>query len=187
MQRLLEKTYEISLVINKRFLFIPYTRKILLKFWEAKFIDVIEFLEKIKWDWTNIIIRLLKFIKEHTEKKLTKQDINWIMMYADKVIPKIKETFFEWCFWWEKWWEESPMSSYIAILSEKLNIHPLELMNKYTMRQLEFLTEWLVWNVNCQTKDWERKNRLWLTKQKVKTRPKEEDEKIKNILEWLKK
>jgi len=37
----------------------------------------------------------LKFIKEHTEKKLTKQDTNWIMMYADKVIPKIKETFFE--------------------------------------------------------------------------------------------
>lgn len=182
MHRLLEKKYEISLVINKRFLFIPYTKKILLKFWEAKFIDTVEFMETIKGEWTNIIKWLIKFIKEHTNKNINKSDINYIMMYADKIIPKIKETFFNWCFWWEWWWEESPMSSYITILSEKLNIHPLELINKYTIKQLEYLTEWLVWNANCQTKEWEKKNRLWLVKQKATTRPKEEEDKIKDIL-----
>lgn len=187
MQRLLEKSYEANLVINKRFLFIPYKKKLLLKFWEAKFIETIEFLESIKWDWTNIVVWLLRFIENHTIKKLTKNDRQYIMMYADKILPQIKETFFEWCFSWKENKEESPMSSYITILSEKLNIHPLELMNKYTMRQLEFLTEWLVWNANAWSKEWERKNRLRLVQQKTKNRPIQEDVKIKMILDSLKK
>lgn len=187
MQRLLSKSYEINLLIQKRFLFIPYTKKILLKFWEARFIETIEFIETIKWDWTNIVVWLLRFVNNHSIKKPTKKDKQYIMMYADKILPKIKDTFFEWCFSWKESKEESPMSSYITILSEKLNIDPLELMNKYTMRQIEFLTEWLVWNANAWSKEWERKNRLRLVQQKAKNRPQEEDVKIKMILDSLKK
>lgn len=190
MQRLLEKQFEISLKIKKRFLFVPYTRTILLKFKEARFIETIEFIEIVKWNWTNIVKRIIKFIKEHTNSKLKKSDIQYIMMYADKIIPTLKETFLEWCFSDNSWdweWEETPMSSYIAVLSEKLNIDPLRLINEYTVKQLEMMTEGIVWNANCWSKDWQKKNRLFITKQRAKNRPVEEETKIKEILLDLQK
>jgi primosomal protein N' len=95
MKKILVKEYELSLKIRKKFLFIPYTKIILLKFEQAKVIDTIEFMESIKGNWTNIVIRLLRFIEKSSVKKLTKKDKDYIMTYADNIIPQVKDTFFE--------------------------------------------------------------------------------------------
>ena len=187
MKRILVKEYELSLKIRRKFLYIPYTKTILLKFEQAKLIDTIEFMESIKWNRVNIVIWLLNFIKKHSKTKISEKDKDYIMMYADEIITQIKQTFFEWCFWWkDNNQENSPFSSYITLLSEKLNTSPIELITNYTPNQLERLTEWIVWNANEWTKEWQRKNRLWNIQQRAKNRTDEDKEKIDNILKSMK-
>ncbi len=168
-------------------MFIKYEKKVILHFEQAKFIELIEFSEVIQWHWVNIIIWLLKFIRDHSSHKLTKHEEEYVMGEYEVLIEKIKNTFFEWCFEQKKDnWDNSevlnPLSSYITVLSEKLQQDPLYILNNYTIPQLDFLTEWLVWNSNEMTDEWKKKNKLSIIAKKAQSRTVEEEEKIREIL-----
>lgn len=188
MERLLVKKYELNLNIERRFLFIRYNKVLKLKFEQAKLIDTIEFINITSQSEFGIIMWLLNFIEEKSWIKLNMKIRQYIMLNRDSILKTIKETFFEWCFTKEEVkWDYSPFSSYITILSEKLNIDPVRLAKEYTPQQLEFLTEWLVWNANEASKDWQKKNKLRRISQKNKNRSEEEQLKIKTILDSMKK
>jgi len=189
MNRLLIRKYELNLKIEKKFLFIKYSKNITLKFEQAKIIDIIEFL-KINNEWKLWIISwLLWFIKDKSDKNLNSKDRIAIIKDWEKVYNKIKETFFEWYFKdiESNIKDESPFSSSIMIICEKLWVEPLFVVNNYTQWHVEFIAEWLLWNTNWQTKEWQKKNKLRLRQQKALNRTDEENEKIKKILSTFKK
>lgn len=185
MQRIIRKSIEISLIIEKRLLFWKYNKVIKLKFKQATVMEAIDFGETIKGNMFNIVIWLLDFITKHSDKKITKKDKQYIMVKWGDILDLIKKYYL----WFDKKnetkGENPPFSSYITILSEKTWLHPLALMENYTFEQLEWITEWLVWNANETSKEWQRKNKLFLVKQRAENRSEEENQKIKQILSTI--
>ena len=181
MDKLLIKSYELILEIPVRFFFIKFHKKLTLKFEQAKLIDTMEFFKITEEGGIGIIKRLLKFVEE--KWKMDNHIKRYVYWNREKLFEKIKQTFFEWCFAeWKSSWDNAPFSSYLAILSEKLNIDPLTMIKTYTPKQLEYITEGLVWNANETTKEWQKKNKLRLVQQKAVNRTAEQEEKIKNLL-----
>ena len=52
-----------------------------------------------------------------------------------------------------------PESSYIVFICKEMNIDPIRLLNEYTPEAINFLWEWIQWNLNEQTKEWRERNR----------------------------
>ena len=127
---------------------------------------------------------MIDFIRTYSKKKITKRTRNYIYKNWEKIYDTIKDSFFEWCFSKveDKKEDSSPFSGYIAVLSEKLQIDPITLIKTYTPKQLEYLTEWLVWNAQEATDEWKKKNQLRLISKKAEWRSEEENKKINDIL-----
>lgn len=189
MENLIPKKYKISLIIDKKILFYRYERKIELRFEEAKMRDVFDYMESIEWDRENVIIWLLDFVEKYSVTKLKKSDREYIMQYPDRILPTIRETYFEWCFSERKEWSwdtiQAPYTSYLMALSEKIWLDPITILKSYTSKQLSSITDWAVWNANEATKEWQQKNKLQSIKRKAEQRTPEEWEKIKETIASL--
>jgi len=179
-----QKEFELKINIKKKILFFNKTKIILLKYKEASVLEVIEFLQLEK----QIIEYFSDFILKNSNA--TKKDLWKIILNFDKIWEKINNTFLK--------FENkntikktnnsknsetiSWFNSYLVILSEKLNIDPLELLKKYTLRQFNYLTEWIIYNANDKTKEWKQKNRMDDIQKQRENLNNEDAKKIKDFI-----
>jgi len=63
--------------------------------------------------------------------------------------------------------ESYPVWAYIAFICNELAIEPLHLVKNYTFEQLNYLTEWIVWNKNEQTEEWQKRNKKKKTQKEI--------------------
>lgn len=54
----------------------------------------------------------------------------------------------------------STFESYLTFLSKEINLDPLSILKKYTPEQLEIITDWVIFNLNEQTKEWRKNNKI---------------------------
>ena len=83
-----------------------------------------------------------------------------------------------------KWWKEAPTSSFIVWVCKYLKITPKEYL-EYTPEAINYLVEGMIWNLNEQTKEWQRKNKISLMSKDTKEWNKDED--LEAVLEMRKK
>jgi len=176
---------QIRIKIIKEFLGINYHKNILLTFNQAKMIEILKFIECSKkkdfdlWIWT------INFVKEHW--KLSKRDEWNIYFQSGKIFEQLKNTYFKWLFKDTKAnWDDTPIISLITFIAKESAISTLDILYKMTYEELELVCEWVIWNLNEQTKQWQQKNRLKSVYDKRKNRTKEEEEQIKQKLEKIK-
>ena len=91
MKRLLVKNYELIFRIPKRRLFfLKYEEKLIVSFEQAKLIDVMEFVEKVEWNWINTVLWIKKFMEERLKRKLDKYENEYVDWYFMEILDKIK-------------------------------------------------------------------------------------------------
>ena len=55
--------------------------------------------------------------------------------------------------------EFSPYASYLVFLVQELRIEPRKLM-EYTLQEIEYLSEGILWNLNAKSEEGQKQNRL---------------------------
>lgn len=163
----LQQKYELKINIKRKVLFFTKIKTILLKYQEANVLQVIEFIQSDK----KIIEYFSEFILNNSNA--TKKDLSQILLSFEKIWEHLNNTFLNWFNnnidnsnildnnkWWSNWW----FNAYITLLSEKFNIDPIYILNNYTLKQLKYLTEWIIYNINEQTDKWKKENRMNSTK-----------------------
>lgn len=158
----IRKKFEMNIDIKRRY----RTTNIKVEYEQATMYDVMEFIFESSKDWFNVVKWIVEFVEANTKKKLKKRDRIMIAIKNNEIFQSIQDTYFEWAFSESKNWNTTIsesndlVSSYISFLSSELKQDPLYLMKNYTIEQLRFFTDWVIWNLNEKTEEWRKKNRL---------------------------
>lgn len=161
---LLQKTYEWE-ILNQQFIFK-----------QLSYYDCLETHYKISQEWFDITWRVYWLLQEQIA--ITKKDMNSIDIntFLDVYMNKAMKWFYS-----RKSNEETmPFEAYIALLSKELNIDPIRLLKSYTPEAINFLTEWILRNINSQTKEWQKINKIKSMKKEVRQWGNEDD--LKSII-----
>lgn len=150
---------------------------------QLSYYDCLEFYHKIlqknfdiiEWSYEEISKKI-----EIDKEEFQKIDINkFFKFYIDYAC--------KWFFWVKLNNSSSEsiatFSSFLCFLSEKIHLHPLWILKEYTPEQLEEISEWIIFNLNEQTKEWRQKNRIKHLQKQNKWSKKENDEDLKYIQE----
>jgi len=89
-------------------------------------------------------------------KDINNSDINIVM-------EEILNTRFKWFFSKKDNKNEKnsiPYNAYIVFLCKELNTSPSDILNNYTTEAIAFLTDWVIYNLNEQTEEGRRKNKI---------------------------
>ncbi len=170
MFEILNKTYEIDILWQT------------CKYEQLKLYECIEFSYKLNTKDFKLEDWLYNFLKDKIDLK--KQDL--LKIDLDKMMDVLFDTAFKWFFSKKKWGKSTSYESYIMFLSEKLSIDPNKLVKEYTPEQLNFYTDWVIYNLNEQTKEWQKRNKF---NSKMKEMQQEEtrEEALKRVQEMEKK
>ena len=151
--------------------------------------ELYEFVDYIKDPSKKLHVWLQNFIKNCCNP--TKRDMRNILTDFDDVFMKVKDTYFAWVFsetaWnTSEWMQESykkfaPEQSGIVFLAEKFHIDPNRLIEEYTPEMIHYYSEWLLRNLNEQTKEGKAKNKVKANKKKIESMPKDEKEKLEKF------
>jgi len=109
-----------------------------------------------------IIDWVIKFVKENSDYR--KRDYRYIIWNFDNIFDTIIKTYHKWVFDKKEEkkpsgkWRKSIFSANLVYLSEKLNIHPKQLLQEYTIEQMNYMSEWLIFNANEGSKEGQKEN-----------------------------
>lgn len=146
-----EMNFEISLKYGKN----RIKKTVKLKYKEATISEVIELLKEeeksvwlkkiLEWQWV-IEKRLVLSNKELALSLFEKlKDTMFVGVFNSKQDKKEK-------------WTHRPFKSVVALISQKLHITPIDFIENYTVRQMNYLVEWIIYNINDETEDWRKIN-----------------------------
>lgn len=183
------KEFEFTISVNKKIFFWNVKQKIVLRYKQANIAQVQEFLEfKNSEDW------FVYFLKEQWLKD---KDINKILNSQEfsKIFNKIKDTYFRKVFEEKKVLEndvkqykaqnkvsEDEESSFICTVCKESWLNPATYAQVLTLEQFNFLSKWVIWNLNAKTKQWQKANKRNAIKNKRENQTQEEKEKIQDLL-----
>jgi hypothetical protein len=105
-----------------------------------------------------------------------------------KFMDVLFDTAFRWFFNKKKSWEDwIPFESYLMFLSEKFNLDPDTLIKIYTPEQINYYLDWIIYNINEQTKEGQKKNKINKTMKEMREETDEEKEKqeLKELMERM--
>ena len=170
MYQILRKDFELPIKIKE---------KHILKYKQASMYECIEFSYEINQEWFNINERILKFLNKNWVK-IKKTELVFIDL--QKLIDVIFDTRYRGFFWKDKKESNYPLEAYFQFLGQKLSLDPLSVIKKYTPEQIKYLVDWIIYNINEQSKEWQRKNKI-----RAKFKKMEEDSSAKNDLAEIKK
>ena len=155
-----------------------------VKYKQFSMYDCIDFALSMKQEDFRLDNWVFDFLKDKMELK--KEDLNKLDL--KKLIDVIFNTAFEWFFNTKKVWGKSmPFNAYIMFLCEKMFIWPDELLKTYTPKQIEYWTEWIIYNLNEQTPKWRKQNIINQKMKELKTQDTGKDlEEIKQMENILK-
>jgi hypothetical protein len=157
-------SFIVSIKLNRRYF--RQKKKITMRYEQATAEDTIQFMNRDR-EW-KVIDWMISFLKKHSN--YSKSDYNTIVWNFDNILDLILRTYHKWVFNKEEkvktnsntWiWKKPRPSTFwanITYLSEKLNIHPKQLLQEYTMEQMNWLSEWLIFNSNEASKDGQKIN-----------------------------
>lgn len=153
------KKFEININIKRWY----YKKTISVKYEQASMYEINEFLYDSWKEWFQLVNRIIDFVEENSDKAINKFDRKIIAIKFSEIFETLKNTYFKWAF--NEWWNgeeqvDDLLASYIVFLSWELKQDPLYLMKNYTIEQLKFFTDWIIWNINERTEEWKKKNRL---------------------------
>lgn len=119
--------------------------------------DCLEFSYEIQKQDFKLEDWIYNFLKNKI--KIKKQDL--LKIDLNKFMDVLFDTAFKDFFSKKKGnWESIPYEAYIMFLSEKFSIDPDTLIKRYTPEQINYYTEGIIYNLNEQTKEWQKKNKI---------------------------
>lgn len=156
----IRKDFDVSINVKVKLDKSVFNKKLNLKFKQASILDTINFITDIwegdasKW--------LLKFISEQWDAdKTTLWLIKADSKLRNKIFETIKSTRFRGVFGATKTKEDEepqPYSSILVMLCEKINVDPNTFQENYTIEQMNYFVDWIIYNINSQTEEWQEKN-----------------------------
>lgn len=114
--------------------------------------------------------RLFDFLNNHAVSEEDKMDIETFnLLPLSKLYKKVLSTLCKGYYSFddkETWWNSAtyPVSAYITYICWKLSIDPDTFIEKYTFRQLKYLSDGIIWNENEKTEEWQKSNKKKLKK-----------------------
>lgn len=141
MKELLRKKFE--LVVDDK----------ILEYEQLSYYDCLEFDFLIKENDYQVTDRCKAFFESNGITKIDKIDIKkFFDTYCDTALrwfyakgSNNKKTY-------QPWW------SFVVFLTKELQIDPIRLLKEYTPEAINFLMDWIEWNLNAQTKEWQNRN-----------------------------
>lgn len=130
--------------------------------------------------WISNIFLKWKF-KKNKFYNFKKQCYPYIYEQSEQIVDKIIKKKFKWLF--DKGKKSGRIvifSSIFQLVCEKYNLTPNELLDNYTWEQLEWMLDWIIFNLNEQTKEWQKINDRKVRKQKSDKSNEELLKKLKN-------
>lgn len=138
---------------------------------------------------------IVAFVEERVWK-LSKYQKNAIFLVNHWVWDAISKTYFKDCFqqapkakkkdWLISIWHDdldvAPFESNIAFLAKETSTSIIELYEKCSITDIEYLSDAVIWNINAMSKDGKKKNRLRALARKAKERSAEEKQTIREQL-----
>lgn len=129
---------------------------------------------------------IYNFLKDKIEIKPT----DLINIDLDKFMKVLFDTAFKGFFSDKKDKKEAkdwmPFEAYIMFLAEKFSLNPDDLVKKYTPEQINYYTEWIIYNLNEQTEEGQKRNKINKEMKEYKNSIDEDKEK-EELKELLKK
>ena len=178
----IRKEYELPIIFEEKFLFFHRYKTINLRYKQATILEYIEFIQETKKNEINYFkwflekhwvdkkyLKNLKNIYQELWRKIEQSYLKW---YINKSkikteTRKIKES------------EQIPFNATLIHLSKELKIDPLEIMKKYTLEQLNYLSEWILYIYdNNKAKTSRKTNR----KKQIENLPETEKQKLKDFI-----
>lgn len=183
------KDFEFTISVNKKIFFWNVKQKIILRYKQANISQVQEFFQfKNNKDW------FVYFLKEHWLKE---KQINRILTSQEfsTIFEQIKSTYFRKVFEEKKILEndvkqykaqnkvsEDEESSFICTVCKESWLNPATYAQDLTLEQFNFLSKWVIWNLNAQTKEWQTANKRNAIRSKQENQTQEEKDKIQDLL-----
>lgn len=167
MEQLLKKTFELEVLWQT------------CKYEQFTMQECMEFTYLLKDKNFKLEDWIFNFLKD----KIHLRKENLLQLNLTKLMEVLFDSAFRWYF--KKWTGKAyPYEAYIMFLSEKFNIDPDTLLRRYTPEQLNYYYDWIIYNLNEQTKEWQKRNRINQEMKKVKQDDIESD--LKEIKEMEK-
>ena len=173
MKRILKTDFELIVLKQK------------LKYNQYSLRECIEYTNIARNDDFNIEDWLYDFLKDRiniSKLELKKLD-TWLL------IKTLYSTLFRWFFaeWtWSSWWKTIPYSAYIMFLAD-WDITKINSILDLTPTLIEFWLEWKIYNINEQSKEGQKRNKINSIRQDLKSWDIDKDlEDIKQMREKLK-
>ena len=145
MIELLKKDYELEILWQT------------LRYKQLSMYDCMEFSYEMSQDWFKLEDWIFIFLSNKINIKKT----DLLKIDLNKFMEVMFDTAFKGFFGKKKsskgW---MPLEAYIMILSEKFSLDPETLLKRYTPEQISTYTDWIIYNANEQTKEWQRKNKI---------------------------
>ena len=151
----LRKEFNIEIEIKKRLLgFVPFKRVIRGAYKQPTAIDIHDYFK-------NGSKFTLKFIKDFffENTNIRKWEFKYIILKLDAVNKFLEDTYFEWL--WNTLEEETdwaPFNSDIMWLGENDPEKYYWIINNLTIPQIKHAFDCKIWNINAETKEWEKRN-----------------------------
>lgn len=151
----IKNDYEITIIVKNYLDRIFYWRKKVITFREWTISDLLDF-ENIKADDQKVIKRL---------KNILKMPVRCFVYDIWTILSIIIDNMFVWVYKSIQVWSQSknnsiaPFSSLITFVSKEINTTPHDIIYNYTMRELEYLCEWIIRNLNEKTEEWQKINK----------------------------
>lgn len=152
MRQLLKKTFIMKVLWKE------------IEYKQLSFYEALEFDNLMRQQDFNIVDRFVSFLEEKGINK--KQSLKQITVEEmNKFFKTYIDTAMRWYYAKNKKTNEDkpkkwiPESSYIVFICKEMNIDPMRLLNEYTPEAINFLWEWIQWNLNEQTKEGRERNR----------------------------
>ncbi len=157
-------------------------------FLQATAYQTIQFIEESKQEGFSPVLWCYTFLNEQckspkrffTRKNVTLREFRKFWEDFVKIFDIITKKWLFWSFEEKKDTDtpekpedvedtaEMPFDAYLAMLSERFSIDPLEMLKKYTFEQIRELGKGMVYLMNMQTEEWRKKNEVDAIREKMK-------------------
>ncbi|HPO06089.1 MAG TPA: hypothetical protein PLQ36_03190 [Candidatus Gracilibacteria bacterium] len=159
-------------ILRKSYLYEAFGKKIEYK--QFTLLECLEFSHGLENNNYTIEEWVTKFIE--TNSTLNPKEIQTLILEGD-FLRILLETAFKGYFSGRKSIGQGmPFEAFIAFLSEKLNTDPNSLIANYTLEQLIYYADGIIFNLNEQTKDGQRRNKINQQMKRLRQESKAEDD-----------
>jgi len=131
-----------------------------LTFWQASYYECLEFSYEVQQKDFNFEDWIFEFL--HDKIILTKEDLKEIDL--ERLIEMLYEKYFDWFFDKKEETEEideeniMPFEAYLVYLCLFIKDWPIEILKKYTPKQIELFWKWVEFLENMKTEEWRKIN-----------------------------